>query len=129
MAQAGYHGNPRVTAAWRGARIKDDPVTQPLDPGTVTFAMGSEPNSRSAQFFVSYRDNNYLKDYGAFAPIGKVIEGLETVNALYSGYGEGAPRGTGPDQRRLALEGNSYLEAAFPNLDYIKRTVLLESSQ
>ena len=45
---------------------------------------------------------------------------MEVVEELYSGYGEGAPQGSGPDQKRIENEGNAYLEQNFPKLDYIK---------
>jgi peptidyl-prolyl cis-trans isomerase A (cyclophilin A) len=56
----------------------------------------------------------------AFTPIGRVIEGMNVVEKLYTGYGEGAPRGSGPDQNRVRTEGNAYLQKDFPKLDYIK---------
>ena len=46
---------------------------------------------------------------------------MEVVDQLYSGYGEGAPGGTGPNQGRVQAEGNAYLNAEFPNLDYVER--------
>jgi peptidyl-prolyl cis-trans isomerase A (cyclophilin A) len=46
---------------------------------------------------------------------------MEVVGQLYSGYGEGAPHGRGPDQGRVQSEGNKYLESSFPKLDYIKK--------
>ena len=84
-----------------------------------------QPNTRSAQFFVNYGDNSYL-DGSGFAPFGKVIEGMESVNALYSGYGEGQPNGEGPNQGKLYRGGNAYLEAEFPKLDYITRATIIE---
>jgi peptidyl-prolyl cis-trans isomerase A (cyclophilin A) len=45
---------------------------------------------------------------------------MDVVDKLYSGYGEGAPRGVGPAQGRIEAEGNAYLERDFPRLDYIK---------
>jgi peptidyl-prolyl cis-trans isomerase A (cyclophilin A) len=125
MAQAGFNGDPAVSRAWLNSRIKDDPVVKSNSPGMVTFAKSAQPNSRSAQFFINYGDNSYLDESG-FAPFGKVIEGMESVNALYSGYGEGQPNGNGPNQGKLYKGGNDYLKAEFPELDYIKKASIIE---
>lgn len=125
MAQAGFHGNPAVSKAWLNSRIPDDPVIQTNDTGMVTFAMSGQPNSRSAQIFINYGDNSYLDDSG-FAPFGKVVEGFESVKALYSGYGEGEPKGKGPSQGKLYRLGNEYLKAEFPGLDYIVKASIIE---
>jgi len=47
------------------------------------------------------------------------VSGMDVVNKLYNGYGEGAPRGKGPDQGRLQAEGNTYLRAEFGQMDYL----------
>lgn len=125
MAQAGFHGNPAVSRVWLNSRITDDPVVKSNYPGMVTFAKSAQPNSRSAQFFINYGDNSYLDESG-FAPFGKVVEGMESVNALYSGYGEGQPNGKGPSQGKLYNGGNAYLQAEFPELDYIKKASIIE---
>ena len=125
MAQVGLHGDPEVTAAWSRAPIPDDPVKKSNTRGMVTFAMRSSPNSRTAQFFINFGDNSYL-DKSGFAPIGKVVDGMKVVDSLYSGYGEGAPRGKGPSQARLTQEGNAYLQAEFPKLDYIVHALIVE---
>ena len=124
MAQAGFHGDPAVSQVWLNARIKDDPVKQSNSPGMVTFATGG-PNTRSAQIFINYGDNSYLDESG-FAPFGKVVEGFESVDDLYSGYGEGEPNGKGPSQAKLYRRGNAYLEAEFPELDYIVKATIVE---
>ena len=49
---------------------------------------------------------------------------MDVVDALYSGYGEGAPGGSGPSQGRIQEEGNAYLEAEFAELDYIERATI-----
>ena len=125
MAQVGLHGKPEVTAAWSRVPIADDPVKKSNTRGMVTFAMKSSPNSRTAQFFINYGDNSYL-DKSGFAPIGKVVDGMKVADSLYPEYGEGAPRGTGPSQGRLTQEGNAYLKAEFPQLDYIVRATIVE---
>ncbi len=48
------------------------------------------------------------------------VRDMSTVDALYKGYGEGAPRGRGPAQGRIQAESNRYLRAEFPELDYIR---------
>ena len=127
MAQFGAHGDPQVAQTWRAFNIPDEPVKQSNLRGFVTFAKSSRPNSRTTQLFINYKDNSFLDTQG-FAPIGKVIQGMEVVDNLYSGYGEGAPRGNGPDQGRISTEGNAYLEAEFPQLDYIIDTKIIKQS-
>lgn len=125
MAQFGLHGTPKVTSAWKTAPIKDDPVTQANKRGTLSFAT-SGPNTRTTQLFINYGDNVPLDRMG-FSPFGKVIEGMEVVDSLHKGYGEGAPKGSGPDQGKIEREGNAYLKARFPELDYIERATLVQS--
>ncbi|MFG0333196.1 MAG: peptidylprolyl isomerase [Maioricimonas sp. JB049] len=118
MAQVGMNGDPEVHAKWSEQTIKDEPSKQSNTRGFVTFARTGLPDSRSTQFFISYGDNSFLDNQG-FAPFGKVVQGMDVVDALYSGYGEGAPRGNGPSQGLIAESGNQYLNAQFPKLDYI----------
>src|SRR6267378_2786835 len=119
MAQFGIHGDTGVTAAWRVRAIPDDPVRRTNGRGMVTYATAG-PGTRTTQIFINYRDNNRL-DASGFAPFGQVVEGMEVVDALYSGYGEGAPNGRGPEQYRLNVEGEKYLARQFPKLDKIRK--------
>ena len=119
MVQFGIHGDPAVSAQWRQARIPDDPVKQTNSRGTMTFATAG-PNTRTTQVFVNFADNSRLDRMG-FAPFGQIVSGMNVVDALYSGYGEGAPSGQGPDQGRMQQEGNAYLMKDFGKLDYIKK--------
>jgi cyclophilin family peptidyl-prolyl cis-trans isomerase len=81
------------------------------------------PDSRSTQFFISFIDNSKYDRLG-FAPFGQVTSGMENVDRLYSGYGDGAPNGTGPIQQKIQTEGNAYLVKAFPKLDYVKKATV-----
>jgi peptidyl-prolyl cis-trans isomerase A (cyclophilin A) len=117
MAQFGIHGDPAVSAKWREANIKDDEVAQSNLKGYISYAMAG-PNTRTTQFFINYGDNARLDGMG-FSPFGKVTEGMSIVESIYSGYGEGAPSGMGPDQGRVQMQGNAYLKKDFPKLDYI----------
>jgi len=117
MAQFGIHGDPKLNTVWRDASIPDDPVKSSNTRGRITFATRG-PNTRTVQLFINLADNARLDGMG-FAPFGEVVAGMDIVDALYNGYGEGAPRGRGPDQGRLQGEGNAYLKADFGQLDYL----------
>jgi len=123
IVQFGISANPSVSAAWHSAVIPDDPVRQSNLPGTVTFATAG-PNTRTTQVFINLGGNKGLDSQG-FAPFGKVVEGMDVVQKFYSGYGEGAPMGNGPDQQRIEKEGRAYLTAGFPKLDSIKSASIM----
>ncbi len=118
VAQFGLSGRPEVDAAFRNLSLTDDPVRTGNRRGTVVFAAGSSPNTRTTQLFVNLADNSQLDAMG-FAPVGEVVRGMDAVERLFAEYGEGAPYGPGPDQGRIAAEGNRYLRTAFPRLDSI----------
>lgn len=128
MAQFGINGKPAITAAWKDAVIPDDPVKQSNTRGMVSFAMRG-PGSRTTQLFINYTDGNTRLDPMGFAPFGKVIEGMEVVDALYAGYGEGGPRGRGPLQNRIQDEGNAYLTAEFPEMDSINSAKIVTAKK
>ena len=122
MVQFGINGDPNIAGAWRDANIKDDPVKQSNHRGTITFATAG-PDTRTTQVFINFGDNAALDGQG-FAAFGKVVSGMDVVDQLYNGYGEGAPDGNGPDQGRLEQQGNAYLQKAFPKLDFIKKATI-----
>lgn len=117
VVQFGISAHPEVSAVWREARIEDDPVKQSNLPGFITYAMGG-PNTRTTQVYINLADNSRLDERG-FSPFGQVIEGMDVVEKLHSGYGEGAPRGSGPAQERIQKEGAAYLDKEFPALDKV----------
>lgn len=124
MAQFGMSGDPAIYRAWEDATILDEPVKQSNQRGYITFAKTGRPNSRSVQFFINFGDNRRLDAQG-FSPFGRVVEGMDVVDSLYSGYGEGAPRGRGPSQGLIARHGNEYLREQFPELDYIENATIM----
>ena len=123
MVQFGIHGTPSVATAWRSARLPVDKVVQSNRRGFVTYAMSGSPDTRTTQVFINFGDNANLDKLG-FAPFGQVTSGMDVVDKIYTGYGEGAPRGSGPDQGRLQAEGNAYLMKSFPKLDYVKSATI-----
>lgn len=123
IAQVGIHGDPKVSMKWHEAPIDDDPVKQKNTRGRVTFAKGG-PNSRTTNIFINLKDTTGLDAQG-FAPFGEVVDGMEVADQLHSGYGEGAPRGRGPGQKRIYEEGNAWLEKDFKDLDFIKKATIV----
>jgi peptidyl-prolyl cis-trans isomerase A (cyclophilin A) len=123
MVQFGIHGTPAIAAAWRNARLPVDKVTQSNRRGFVTYAMGGTPDTRTTQVFINFRSNPNLDSIG-FAPFGEVTTGMDVVDKIYTGYGEGAPSGKGPEQGRVQMEGNAYLIKSFPRLDYVKSATI-----
>lgn len=118
VAQFGISGDPELSEIWREATIADDPPNEKNTRGRITFA-NAGANTRTVQLFINLGDNLNL-DLQGFPPFGEVVEGMGVVQSLYSEYGEGPPRGRGPNQGRIQSEGNRYLERDFPQLDYVK---------
>lgn len=113
IAQFGLNMNKKVNDQWDEPRIPDDSVRQSNLRGTMTFA-SEGPNSRNHQLFFNLADKNVRLDRTGFAPIGKVVSGMEVVDSLYSAYGDS------PEQHFINTMGQSYLDRMFPKLDYIK---------
>jgi peptidyl-prolyl cis-trans isomerase A (cyclophilin A) len=123
MAQFGLSAYPEVSNAWEKANIKDDPLVQHNQRGFITFATAG-PNTRTTQVFINF-GNNLALDKMGFTPFGQVTDGMEVVDKLYSGYGEGAPDGRGPDQGKVGNQGRVYLMKNFPLLDSIKTATIV----
>lgn len=128
VVQWGISAYPPVSAAWSHAPIKDEAVVQGNKKGYVTFAKGG-PDSRTTEVFINLRDNNVEPnnlDRMGFAAFGEVTEGIDVVEQLYNGYGDGADMGgNGPLQEKIEKVGKSYLDKDFPLLDSIKATELI----
>jgi peptidyl-prolyl cis-trans isomerase A (cyclophilin A) len=122
VVQFGLKGVPATDRHWSQMSILDDPVTQNNARGTITFAKAG-PASRTTQVFINLQDNFALDKQG-FPPFGKVVSGMDIVDQLHKGYGDGPPSGVGPEQERIRREGNEYLERYFERLDYIKKAAI-----
>jgi peptidyl-prolyl cis-trans isomerase A (cyclophilin A) len=114
VVQWGINKDPKVSEQWREKTIEDDPVKESNVRGSITFAT-SGANSRTTQLFINLANNARLDGMG-FSSFGIVTEGMEVVDQLYSAYGET------PNQGAIQTQGNEYLKAQFPQLDYIKST-------
>ncbi|MCU1336309.1 MAG: Peptidyl-prolyl cis-trans isomerase PpiA precursor, partial [Bryobacterales bacterium] len=119
FAQFGIPARPEVTRVWMERTIFDDRPIQSNKRGMVTFAATGAKNSRSVQIFISKVNNDYLDGMG-FAPFGEVIEGLDILDMLYSGYAEQVTELQG----EIMNQGNVFLEKNFPRLDKITTAVI-----
>lgn len=123
IAQFGIAGDPAIARIWSQQRVRPDSVRAPNERGTISFAQYKRTD-RTTNLFINLGDNPNLDSLG-FAPIGRVIEGMEVADSLYSGYGETTmaepPIG---DVRRLTRESNRYMDAEYPKLDRIIKVTI-----
>ncbi|MGE4158259.1 MAG: peptidylprolyl isomerase [Planctomycetota bacterium] len=117
VVQFGLAADPKVTAKWVEARLKDDPVKQTNSRGRLTFATAG-PNTRTTQLFINLGNNEALDGMG-FSPFGEVVEGMDVVDKINKEYGEK------PRQDLITSQGAEYLSKEFPKLDLIKSAKIL----
>lgn len=122
VVQFGINGDPKTNQLWSNTNLPDDAVKESNVKGTLTYA-ALGPYTRGTQVFFNLKDNQTLDSRG-FAPIGKVISGMDVVERFYSSYGDMPPGGQGPDPSKIDLQGNDYLASRFPRLDYIKKATI-----
>jgi hypothetical protein len=73
------------------------------------------------------RDNSATHDAEPFVPFGRVVEGMDVVESLYSDYGDASGGGIRAGrQDPLFKEGAAYLFREYPKLDTILRAVIVE---
>ena len=120
--QFGIAGNPKVAQQWRHKTIPDDVLRQPNTEGYIAFS-NTGPGTRSTQVYINLGDNSARNDHEpAFAPFGKIVEGMGVVLKIYTGYGETSGGGMrAGHQDKMFEEGNAYLDREFPKLDKLIR--------
>jgi cyclophilin family peptidyl-prolyl cis-trans isomerase len=122
--QFGINGDPAIAGAWRYRTFPDDPFVQSNTRGTVAFAF-AVPNGRTTQVFINTGDNAATHDTEPFTPFGRVVAGMEHVDAINAEYGEG-PGGIRAGKQDLFFAGgNAWLMREFPKLDFIRRATIV----
>jgi cyclophilin family peptidyl-prolyl cis-trans isomerase len=120
FAQFGIPGDPLIAAIWRNRSFPDDSVKTSNVRGTFAFAM-TGPDARTTQIYINTFDQ-IRQDAMGFAPLGKVVQGMDVIDRLYNDYGETSGGGMrAGHQGKLFEEGNAYLDREFPLLDKIIR--------
>lgn len=124
-AQFGINGVPEVAKAWRTRTIPDDPRRQSNVRGTVAFAF-AVPDGRATQVYIALSDLSATQDAQGFAPIGRVVAGMDVADRLNAEYGENSGSGIRAGRQQPLFDGgNSYLDREFPRLDRIIRARVL----
>jgi peptidyl-prolyl cis-trans isomerase A (cyclophilin A) len=121
VVQFGMHGDPAMNSRWQARSLLDEPVRASNTRGTIVYAKAG-PNTRSNQFFINLGDNSGSLDPQGFSPFGTVVEGMDVVGKLYSGYGDE----TVNRQGEIAAGGNDFLKQTYPKLDYIKSAKIVQ---
>ena len=123
IAQFGIAADPAAANLWGSRTLPADSVREHNVRGTLAYAQ-FKPTDRTTNVFINMRDNPNL-DTLKFAPIGRVVQGMEVVDSLYANYGE-LPISDPPlgNPKRLYAETNRYLDEKYPKLDrLIKITI------
>eukprot|EP01041_Mallomonas_annulata_P003663 gene3663-7294_t len=119
LTQFGISDNSDLSH-WHSNEIMDDPSkNKGIKKNYLSYA-GGGPNTRSTQLFIAFEDLDFLGNEPWEVPFGEVIEGDETLNAFYKGYGDIPPFGDGPDQQEIYEQGNDYIRNNFPLTDFIE---------
>jgi len=121
-AQFGINGDPRVATAWRPKTFPDETGTRQSNTrGTVAFAF-AVPNGRTTQVYIALSDLSATQDPQGFAPIGRVVEGMDVADRLNAEYGENSGSGIRAGKQQPLFDGgNAYLDREYPRLDRIIR--------
>jgi cyclophilin family peptidyl-prolyl cis-trans isomerase len=122
VAQFGSTGDPEVNKVWYPAKLADEKGRESNLRGYLSFASSDQPNTRSTHVFINLADNKDLDGKG-FAPFGRILKGMDTVDRLHGGYGDT------PKQGLLHFEGEAYLAREFPKLDRILRARVTEGTR
>jgi len=128
IAQWGINGDPAVNAAWKDQQIADDPPRSHNVRGTYAFSQlppgPGHANTRNTQIYINLRDN-LRNDAEPFTVLGTVIEGMDVLDSLYSGYGEKSGGGVRQGkQGPLEAGGNAYMDREYPKLDRILKVTV-----
>lgn len=128
IVQFGINPNVTINAAWDTMEIPDDPTIIANTRGTLSYGTRG-PNTRTTHLIINFKDNSQHLD-PTNAVIARVIEGMNIVDSMYSGYGD-LPQfgGKAPKPQRINKEGNSFLATEYPKLDYILSTEFITTTK
>ncbi len=96
--QYGKSGGDLTMAGMGGSDLPDVPAEfsdTNFDRGVVGMARASDPNSGNSQFFIMFADGSFLN--GQYTVFGRVIKGMDVVDAIKRGDGANGEVSSEPD--------------------------------
>mgnify|MGYP001765863033 CR=1 FL=1 len=114
--------------AWSKYKLPDEEVKASNLRGSISFARSGK-ESRGSTLFINLADNPRLdtihyNGVKGFPVLGKVIEGMPTVDSLYNGYG-----GSVMNELNTMYRNKESFFKSFPKLDLIKKAYLIKSKK
>ena len=109
--------------AWSKFKVADEEVKASNLRGTISYARSGK-ETRGTVLFINLVDNPRLDTINyngvkGFPVLGKVVEGMQTVDSLYNGYG-----GTTMNQLDTMYRNKEAFFKKFPKLDVVKKAYL-----
>jgi peptidyl-prolyl cis-trans isomerase A (cyclophilin A) len=127
VAQFGTSDTTREKA-WSKYKLPDEEVKTSNARGTISYARGGK-ETRGTVLFINLVDNPRLDTINyngvkGFPVLGKVVEGMNTVDSLYNGYG-----GTTMNQLDTMYRNKEAFFKKFPKLDMVKKAYLVRKKK
>ena len=114
--------------SWSNYKLPDEEVKASNLRGTISYARSGK-ETRGTVFFINLVDNPRLDTVNyngvkVFPVLGKVIDGMSTVDSLYNGYS-----GTTMNQLDTMYRNKEAFFQKFPKLDIVKKAYLLKRTK
>ena len=123
---AQFGGNDSIAyKKWNSVKVSDEQVKQGNTKGTFSFARGGK-GTRTSDLFINLGNNSRLdtifyNEVRGFPSFGKVTNGMEVVEKLYSGYSD-----TTMEHFDLMMINRAEFLKKFPDLDVIEKAYLVD---
>jgi homoserine O-acetyltransferase len=113
---------------WSKYKLPDEEVKTSNVRGTISYARSGK-ETRGTVLFINLADNPRLDTINyngvkGFPVLGKVVEGMNTVDSLYNGYG-----GTTMNQLNDMYRNKAEFFKKFPKLDVVKKAYLVRRNK
>lgn len=128
VAQFGVDDSVKIKT-WGTHKIPDEPVRRANERGAISFARSGK-DTRGHDLYINLQNNSPRLDtinsngVKGFPVIGMVIKGMEVVDSLYAGYGDGVFG----KYNTLLHNKKSFLES-YPKLDVLKKASVLKRKE